>query len=65
MNKYEISINDIYERGKGKKITVESLDVYSAHKLGLKHTNALREEISKIMLNDKMVYNFKNGFFAE
>jgi len=65
MNKYDISINDIYERDKSKRVTVESPNVYQAHKTGLKYTNALREEISKIMLGDKMVFTFKNGFSEE
>lgn len=65
MNKYEITVSDIYEKGKSKKMFIESQDVYSAHKKGLKYTNALREEISKIMHGDKLVYSFKSGFSEE
>ena len=65
MNKYVVNINDIYEKDKNKKVIIESVNVIEAHKLGLKHTNALREEISKIMLGDKVVYTFKGGFFEE
>lgn len=65
MNKYDVTINDIYEKGNSKKITVQAIDVYNAHKKGLKHTNALREEISKIMLDEKIVYTFRTGFSEE
>lgn len=65
MNKYEIYIDDIYNKGKTKKIAVESINVYNAHKQGLKNTNALREEISKIVLNGNVVYTFKHGFSEE
>ena len=65
MNKYEITVSDIYEKGKNKKVLIESVDVYSAHKKGLKYSNALREEISKIMHGEKLVYSFRNGFSEE
>lgn len=65
MSKYDITISDIYEKGKSKKISIDAVNVYIAHKQGLKHTNALREEISKIMQGDKLVYSFKNGFSEE
>ena len=65
MNKYEITVSDIYEKGKSKKVLIDSLNVYSAHKTGLKYTNALREEISKIMHGEKIVYSFRNGFSEE
>lgn len=65
MNKYDITINDIYEKGKVKKLSINSINVYEAHKQGLNHANALREEISKIMCGDNIVYTFKNGFSEE
>jgi len=65
MNKYEIYIEDIYNKGKTKKVEVESINVYLAHKKGLKFANALREEISRIVTNDKTVFTFKNGFSDE
>lgn len=65
MNKYEIYIEDIYNKGKTKKAYVESTNVYLAHKKGLESTNALREEISRIVSNDKTVFTFKNGFSEE
>lgn len=65
MSKYEITVSDIYEKGKSKKINIDAANVYIAHKQGLKHANALREEILKIMQGDKMVYSFKNGFSEE
>jgi len=65
MNKYEITIEDIYDSKKAKKIALEGINVYMVHKQGLKHTNALREEISKITLNGRVVYTFKSGFSEE
>jgi hypothetical protein len=65
MNRYDITISDIYEKGKSKKISIDATNVYSAHKQGLRHTNALREEILKIMREDNLVYSFKNGFSEE
>lgn len=65
MSKYDITISDVYERGKSRKISIDAADVYIAHKQGLKYTNALREEISKIMQGDRLVYTFKNGFSEE
>lgn len=65
MNKYDLLIEDIYNRENNKKINVQAINVYSAHKEGLKNTNALREEISKITKNGNVVYTFKNGFSEE
>lgn len=65
MNTYDIQIEDIYDRNKSKRISVNEINVYLAHKEGLKHTNSIREEISKIDLNGKSVYTFKNGFSEE
>lgn len=65
MNKYEIYIDDIFEKKRNKHIEVEASNVYLAHKQGLDHTNALREEITKITRNGELLYTFKNGFFEE
>lgn len=65
MNIYDVYIEDIYDRVKNKKISVKDINVYMAHKKGLEQTNALREEISKILLDGKLVYTFKNGFSEE
>lgn len=65
MNKYDITICDIYDKGNVKRLSIDSINVYEAHKLGLRHVNALREEISKIMHKDSTVYTFKNGFSEE
>lgn len=64
MNTYNITIQDIYERGKQKHFVIEELNPQLAHKSGLKYTNALREEILLIRDNtNKIVFNFKDGFF--
>lgn len=65
MNKYEVQIEDIYNNGTVKKIYVEDINVYQAHKKGLNNVNALREEISRITKDGKTVYTFKNGFNEE
>lgn len=65
MNKYEIYISDIYEKEKNKKMALEAINVYEAHKKGLKYTNSIREEILKILSNNGVVYTFKNGFNEE
>lgn len=65
MSKYDITVSDIYDKGMSKKISVHADNVHSAHKQGLRYSNALREEISKIMCNDKLVYTFRNGFTEE
>jgi hypothetical protein len=65
MNKYEVHIEDIYNKEGSKKLFVEDINVYRAHKKGLNSTNALREEISRIIKDGKTVYTFKNGFCEE
>jgi hypothetical protein len=62
MNSYELLIEDIYDKSKNKKIGVYQSSVQLAHKDGLKHVNALREEISRITLKGRTVYTFKSGF---
>lgn len=62
MKKYEVVIEDIYEKGKTKKINIDAINAQLAHKNGLKHTNALREEISKVIHEGKTVFSFKSGF---
>jgi hypothetical protein len=65
MKQYELLIEDIYDRNKNKRITVKDVNVYMAHKSGLKYTNALREEISRINSGDRTVFTFKTGFQEE
>lgn len=65
MNNYDVHIEDIYDRNINKKISIRDINVYMAHKKGLKSTNALREEISRICTDGKVVYTFKNGFSEE
>lgn len=65
MNKYDIYIEDIFDRSKSKQVSVQSTNVYLAHKEGLKNTNAIREEISKIIKSGNVVFTFKNGFSEE
>jgi len=63
MKTYNIIVQDIYERHRQKHIVVEDVSPQLAHKAGLKHTNALREEISIIKdKNNNVVFNFKDGF---
>jgi len=62
MKRYEVVIEDIYEKGKSKKINIDAINAQLAHKSGLNQTNALREEISKIIHDGKPVYSFKGGF---
>ena len=65
MKKYSAIIQDIYEREKQKHITVEAIDSYLAHKIALKHTNALREEIAIIRdTNNSIVFTYKDGFIS-
>jgi len=65
MNNYEVLIEDIYDRGKTKKVSVNDINVYMAHKKALYQTNALREEISKIYNEGRTVYTFNGGFTEE
>ena len=65
MSKYDITVSDIYDKGKSKKISLNAPNVQNAHKQGLRYTNALREEILKIMQNDRLVYTFRSGFTEE
>lgn len=63
MKTYNIIIQDIYEKGKYKEITIKAINPQLAHKAGLKHTNALREEISLIKdSKDSIVFTYKEGF---
>jgi hypothetical protein len=65
MKRYEVYIEDIYNKEKSKKMIIDSFNAFEAHKNGLKYTNALREEITKITTNSVTVYNFKSGFNEE
>jgi hypothetical protein len=65
MNKYTVFIEDIFNKNINKSYNINEINVYAAHKQGLKNTNALREEISKIIRDEKIVYTFKNGFCEE
>lgn len=65
MNTYDVYIEDIYERNKSKKITVRDINVFLAHKQGLNSTNALREEISRVVCDGKVVYTYSGGFNEE
>ena len=63
MNRYEVVIEDIYEKSKTKKVNIDAINVQQAHKtVLLSQTNALREEISKITSNGNTVYTFRSGF---
>lgn len=62
MNKYELLIEDIYDKNKNKTVVVHQSNVQLAHKDGLKHCNALREEIARITVRGKVVYTFRAGF---
>ena len=63
MKKYNIIIQDIYEQEKQKHVSVDATSSYEAHKEGLKHTNALREEIVIVKdTHNKVVFSFKDGF---
>jgi ABC-type transport system involved in cytochrome c biogenesis ATPase subunit len=65
MKKYNVIVQDIYERNKQKHITIQAVDHYLAHKNGLKHTNALREEIAIIRdQNNSIVFSYKDGFIS-
>jgi hypothetical protein len=65
MNSYDVYIDDIYERNRTKKITVREANAFLAHKQGLKATNALREEISRVVCDNRVVYTFGGGFNEE
>ena len=65
MKRYEVVIEDIYEKGSSKKMHIDAINAQLAHKQGLKQTNALREEISKIFHDGKPVYSFKGGFLED
>jgi hypothetical protein len=63
MKKYNIIIQDIYEQDKQKHVPIDAINPYEAHKKGLKHTNALREEIVIVRdSNNKIVFSYKDGF---
>jgi hypothetical protein len=62
MNKYEIMIEDIYDKNKSKSVFVYQSNAFLAHKEGLNYTNALREDIIRITNKGKMVFNIRAGF---
>lgn len=62
MKSYEVIVEDIYDKNKSKKVKLDAVNVYLAHKDGLKHANALREEISKIICKGKIVFTYSSGF---
>ncbi len=63
MKKYNAIIQDVYEREKQKHVTVEATNAYLAHKIALKQTNALREEIAIIRdTSNSIVFTYKDGF---
>jgi len=62
MNKYDLLIEDIYDKNKNKNIVINQSNVQLAHKDGLGHCNALREEIVKISSRGKIVYSLRSGF---
>jgi hypothetical protein len=63
MKSYNIIVQDIYEKNKQKHFVVEGINPQLAHKAGLRHTNALREEISLIKdKSNNVVFTFRDGF---
>jgi hypothetical protein len=63
MKNYNIIVQDIYEHDKQKHVSVDATNPYEAHKKGLKHTSALREEIAIIRdTSNKIVFTFRDGF---
>lgn len=63
MKSYRLVVQDIYEKSRYKEVAVRADNSQLAHKEGLKHTNALREEIALIKdNNEKVVFTFKDGF---
>jgi hypothetical protein len=62
MKQYSLIIQDIYEKEKQKNIRVKTTNAQLAHKEGLKHTNALREEIALIREDKNIVYTYRDGF---
>lgn len=63
MKTYNLIIQDVYEREKQKHINVKAANSQLAHKEGLKHTNALREEIAIVRdNNNNIVFTYKDGF---
>jgi len=62
MNKYDLLIEDVYDRSKTRNVTIHQLNAHLAHKDGLNHCNALREEIAKITSRGKVIYALRAGF---
>ena len=63
MKTYNITVQDIYEKNRYKEVKIRELNPQLAHKAGLRHTNALREEISVIRdVNDSVVFTYRDGF---
>jgi hypothetical protein len=63
MNSYNVVIQDIYEKEKQKHVSVSAQNAQLAHKAGLRHTSALREEISLVKdSKNNVVFTFKDGF---
>jgi hypothetical protein len=65
MNKYEVTVEDVYDKNKTKKFIMGGHNVYEAHKSALTSVNAIREEISKMTKNGRTVFTFRNGFSEE
>jgi hypothetical protein len=62
MNTYSVTVEDIYDKSREKKFQVRERNAILAHKASLSNTNALREEITKIISSGKLVYSMKDGF---
>lgn len=63
MKTYNVTVQDIYEKGRNKDVVIKAINSQLAHKAGLRHTNALREEISLIRdINDNVVFTYRDGF---
>jgi hypothetical protein len=65
MKTYTVIVEDIFDKKKSKKFTLQDINVFMVHKNSLKNVNALREEVSRIICDDKVVYTFKDGFKEE
>jgi hypothetical protein len=65
MNRYEVTVEDVYDKNKTKKLIIEGHGVQEAHKSALTNVNAIREEISNMTKNGRTVFTFRNGFSEE
>lgn len=62
MSTYSITVEDIYDRNKNKKLMIRESNAMLAHRRALCEVSALREDVIRITNNGRVVFSLKDGF---